>query len=138
MKFQITKSAFLIAALGAGSFSANANELDLLNAKNDMASAITKMGLLTNSFTEQGKQSPSLTGMKIAQGFAKNFDDFIVQRLQQNQSCSDIQNEAEKNINAGLNQGKDSSMGAAAEKASKNVEAAMKNYIKVQCANLTE
>lgn len=138
MKFQITKSAFLIAALGAGSFSANANELDLLNAKNDMASAITKMGLLTNSFTEQGKQSSSLTGMKIAQGFAKNFDDFIVQRLQQNQSCADIQNEAEKISTQGLIKVRTRQWELLLKKASKNVEAAMKNYIKVQCANLTE
>ena len=102
-----------------------------------MASALTKAGLLTNSFTEKAKQDPELAGREIAQQFASNLDQFIVDGLQKNASCEQIKMAASRIINEGFSKD-DENLSDVAKKASHNVQVSMKKYVAVRCANLNE
>ena len=119
------------------SFNAKADEMAVLKAKREMASAFTKAGLLTNSFTEKGRQNPEMAGMQIAQQFASNLDNFIVQGLQNNASCEQIEKASSQKMAEGQSN-KNETLSDAAKKASDNVEASVGKYVAARCADLVE
>ncbi|WP_270735174.1 hypothetical protein [Leclercia adecarboxylata] len=130
---------FFVAAICSLCFSLNAkaDEMAVLKAKREMASALTKAGLLTNSFTEKGKQNPELAGMQIAQQFASNLDNFIVQGLQKNASCEQIEMASSQKMAEGMGK-KNEPLNDAAKKASDNLEVSVGKYVAARCADLIE
>lgn len=136
MRCRLSLKAFL-AVLLVSTASAHADESKVMRAKFELGDALTKLGLLTNSFTEKGMQSPSLSGANAAQDMTPYLDKAIVDGLQHNASCERIQ-EVMNNKIASLYDGKDEDYGAAAKKAANNVKVALRNYVEVQCSNLTE
>ncbi|MCG7388307.1 hypothetical protein [Pantoea sp. ACRSB] len=117
--------------------SVQANESKVMQAQFELGTALTKLGLLTNSFTEKGMQSPSIAGANAAQDMTSSLDKIIVDGLQHNASCDRIQEVMNSKI-ANMYDDKEGELGDAAKKAANGVKVALRNYVEVQCANLTE
>ena len=119
------------------SLSVSAEDMKVMKARFDLGDAITKLGILTNSFTDKGMQSPRLAGANAAQEITKEFDKFIVSALQKNATCEKIQEVANNKI-AELYNDSDGEFGVASAKAAGSVKSAMRNYVEVQCIYLSE
>ncbi|MGC8426679.1 hypothetical protein ACP3S8_18085 [Mixta calida] len=119
------------------SVSANADNMKVMLAKYELGNALTKLGLLTDSFTERGKQSPSIAGANAAEEMASTLDQFIANGLQHNASCEKIQEVANSKI-AEMYEGQAKDSSGAVKKAIGGVKGAMRNYVETQCSNLSE
>ncbi|MEY8769014.1 hypothetical protein AB6T85_00975 [Erwinia sp. ACCC 02193] len=114
-----------------------ADSTDVMRAQFELGHAMTKLGLLTNSFTDKGMESPNTAGALAASDMTASLDKFIASALQKNATCDHIQEIADKKI-AGLYENEKEDFGLAAKKAVGEVKAATRNYVSVQCINLTE
>lgn len=62
----------------------------VISAEINMSSALEKFGLLTNSFTEQGKANSLLTASQVKDAYVKTFDDVIVSKTNNGDTCVEI------------------------------------------------
>ena len=76
---------FLLAGTAHASYESNAED-----AKVEMGQAFYKMGVLTQSFTEQGKAQGEAVGYEFANKVTYKMDDFIGNGVNAGASCSEI------------------------------------------------
>jgi len=137
MRMQTAMKIIIPALVMMLSVTVRAENVKVMKARFDLGDAITKLGILTNSFTDKGMQSPLIAGANAAQEVSTALDKFIVSGLQKNATCERIQEVANNKI-AELYNDRDGEFGAAAGKAAGSVKSAMRNYVEVQCINLSE
>lgn len=114
-----------------------ADEAKVMQAKVALGEAFTKMALLTNSFTEKGKQESGAAGMQLAHQFSVKIDEMVSNGLQHDGSCEQITQYSDQRINEMFEQTKDDKVNsAAALRSVANTKSAIHNYVVAQCENL--
>ena len=131
-------SILAVAVLAVASFSANASdETDVMLAKNDIATNFQKLGMLTDSFTEQGQITG---GLYMAEEFVKPLNEFIIKSINNGSDCHSIMKDVEARTENGLHDlmFKDRKSTPAIERGFNRLTRAIVNYSAVQCEYLAE
>ncbi|ELY5804898.1 hypothetical protein SNN69_004339 [Cronobacter sakazakii] len=138
------KKKLLLGALFSSLFSttvlaSTTTESQVALAKNELAEALVKSGLLTNSFTEKARKNPQVAGKEIANSMAKDIDNFVVQGINNGESCESISQRISQGMGKALAQGQEEyPISAAAKKAASKVPLTAAKYAYTECLYLTE
>ena len=137
MRFVTTINCIITAVFLFSAHSAIADSSRVMSARFNLGDAMAKLGILTNSFTEQGMKSPNVAGAMAAQDITAGLDKAISDGLQRNNSCADIENALNTKI-ANVSDGQKTDYGVSAKNAQEAVKAAIRSYVEVRCKDLTE
>lgn len=137
MRFKSMSCGLIMSALSLTAPVAHADEAKVMQAKFTMGEAFKKMALLTNSFTEKGKENSDVVGMQMAQQISVSLDDMVSQGLQHEGTCEQILQYSDRRIAELFNPDKDPSITSAAAKRSiENAKTSIHDYVAAQCENL--
>lgn len=137
MRLKSIKFLLSLSALFSVSLVAHADEAKVIQAKFAMGDALTKMAILTNSFTEKGKQNADIVGMQLAQKLSVSLDDMVSQGLQHEGSCEQILQFSDLRAAELFDPNKDPAIKSTAAKRSiENAKLSIHNYVAAQCENL--
>ncbi|WP_253898054.1 hypothetical protein [Pseudocitrobacter vendiensis] len=114
-------------------------ELQVAQAKHQLAEAFIKGGLLTDSLTEKARSNPQAAGQEIANSMAQNIDSMVVQGINNGESCESISNRISQRMAKAMEHSQpDQPISPAAKKAAAKLPLAVANYASAQCAYLLE
>lgn len=127
----------ILIALSLTSLVAYADEAKVMQAKFAMGEALKKMALLTNSFTEKGKENSDVVGMQMAHQISVSLDNMVSQGLQHDGTCEQILQYSDRRTAELFNPDRDPRITSAAAKRSiENAKASIHDYVAAQCENL--
>ncbi|EPC8952131.1 hypothetical protein ACRRY2_001099 [Cronobacter sakazakii] len=139
MKRLLVLGGFIFSFFSMTAMASPEAESQVALAKNQLAEAFIKGGLLTDSFTEKARNNPQAAGQEIANSMAQNIDSLVVQGINNGESCESISNRISQGMTKAMEQGQaEHPISPAAKKAAAKVPLAAANYASAQCAYLLE
>lgn len=135
------QAASLLAVLAA-TFPSHADEKSALQvqlAKNDITDSMSKLAVLTDSLTTEGKKNVKLAALELTNALTSGIDSAIAAGLKNDMTCSEINSQVPMYYNRFMDGdiGKNI-QGKAAKNAYEELKKNIHSYTAAQCHHLTE
>lgn len=131
-----------VALLGTSvSYASTETEMAVYMARQEIAEAFFKAGMLTDSLTDKALKNPQLAGMQMADGLVQNVNQFVKEGVNHGADCDAISAKAKQKTEQAFPTDKDMKgqpLSPAAQRAMGKIPQAISHYALAECRYLTE